>query len=77
MSNDQFNDLSVAFNNILQTAGTVPQQVINIVTALFDACCSFVTPLGKTASDLAGSATAQVTQVFQGAAAAVTPKKLG
>ncbi|MEI8032223.1 MAG: chlorosome envelope protein B [Chlorobiaceae bacterium] len=76
MSNDQFSDLSAAVNNILQTAGTVPQQVINLATALFDACCSFVTPLGKTATDLASNATAQVTQVFQGAASAVTPKKL-
>jgi len=84
MANDPINDFSVALNGIVQTVGTLVQQLVELVNIGINAVGGAIEPLVKTAgqlveplvkstSDLACKVSTTVTPVFQGKPN-VTPK---
>jgi hypothetical protein len=80
MSNDAVQDLSVAVNNIVQTAGTLAQQSYELLNIVIKAAGQLVEPLVKSTCDLVckapttGIPVQSVTPVFQGTSVS-TPKK--
>ncbi|MEI7789225.1 MAG: chlorosome envelope protein B [Chlorobiaceae bacterium] len=79
MSNVTNNEFSVALNNYFQTLGTLTQQLVELVNVVIKTAgsitASIIEPISKAATGLAGNASTTVTKVYQGAAAAVAPKK--
>lgn len=72
---NETNDFSAAVSALLDTAGKLAQQQIDLVGAGVKAVAQIAEPLAKTAIDLVGSASNTVGQVFQSAASAIAPKK--
>ncbi|MEI7934637.1 MAG: chlorosome envelope protein B [Chlorobiaceae bacterium] len=75
MSNDAINDFSVAFNNLLQTIGTLAQQQVELVTIGIKTAGQLVEPLVKTSSDLVGNLFTNCCQIIQNITSALVPKK--
>ena len=72
---NETNDFTAAVSALLDTAGKVAQQQLEVVNTGFSAIMQVVEPLAKTAIDLVGSASNTVGQVFQNVAEAIAPKK--
>ncbi len=72
---NETNDFSVALNNLLDTAGKLAQQQVELVTSGVKATAQIVEPLAKTAIDLVGSATNTFGQILQSISSAIAPKK--
>jgi chlorosome envelope protein B len=72
---NETNDFSVALSNLLDTAGKLAQQQIDLLSSGVKAVTQIVEPLAKTAIDLVGSASNTVGQVLQGISSAIAPKK--
>ncbi|MFZ4525389.1 MAG: chlorosome envelope protein B [Chlorobium sp.] len=72
---NETNDFSVALNNLLDTAGKLAQQQVDLLTTGVKAVTQIVEPLAKTAIDLVGSASNTLGQVLQSASSAIAPKK--
>lgn len=72
---NETNDFSVALNNLLDTAGKLAQQQVELVTSGVKAAAQIVEPLAKTAIDLVGSATNTFGQILQSISSAIAPKK--
>jgi chlorosome envelope protein B len=75
MANEANNDLSGAVSNLINTAGQLIKQEIDLLGAGFNAVVQVIEPLGKTAIDLVGSASNTVGGLLQNAASAIAPKK--
>jgi len=75
MSNDAINDFSVAFNNVLQTLGTLAQQQVELVGIGIKTAGQLVEPLVKTSSDLVGNLFTNCCQIIQNITSAFAPKK--
>jgi hypothetical protein len=69
------NEFTVALNNYFKTLGTLAQQLVDLASAVINTAGSLLAPITKSATGLVGSASNTVTQVYQGAAAAIAPKK--
>ncbi len=80
MSNDAVQDFSVAFNNIVQSFGTLAQQSYELLNIGVKTVGQFIEPLVKTGCDLVckapttAASVTPVTSVFQGSSVS-TPKK--
>ncbi|MEI7933642.1 MAG: chlorosome envelope protein B [Chlorobiaceae bacterium] len=72
---NETNDFSVALSNLLDTAGKLAQQQIDLLSSGVKAVAQIVEPLAKTAIDLVGSASNTVGQALQGISSAIAPKK--
>ncbi|MEI7748148.1 MAG: chlorosome envelope protein B [Chlorobiaceae bacterium] len=72
---NETNDFSVALSNLLDTAGKLAQQQIDLLSSGVKAATQIVEPLAKTAIDLVGSASNTVGQALQGISSAIAPKK--
>ena len=72
---NETNDFTAAVSALIDTAGKVAQQQLEVVNTGFNAIMQVAEPLAKTAIDLVGSASNTVGQVFQNVAAAIAPKK--
>ncbi|TLU83632.1 MAG: chlorosome envelope protein B [Chlorobium sp.] len=72
---NETNDFSCALNNLLDTAGKLAQQQLDLVSSGVKAATSIVEPLAKTAIDLVGSASNTLGQVLQSVSSAIAPKK--
>ncbi len=72
---NETNDFSVALNNLLDTAGKLAQQQVELLTSGVKAATQIVEPLAKTAIDLVGSATNTFGQILQSISSAIAPKK--
>ena len=72
---NETNDFSVALNNLLDTAGKLAQQQVDLLTSGVKAVVQIVEPLAKTAIDLVGSASNTVGQALQSISSAIAPKK--
>ena len=68
------NEFTVALNNYFKTLGTLAQQLVDLASAVINTAGSLLAPITKSATGLVGSASNTVTQVYQGAAAAIAPK---
>ncbi len=75
MANEPTNDFSGAFSDLLNAAGKLAQQQVDMVSSGVQAAVSIVEPLTKTALELAGSAANTATQMLQNLTSAITPKK--
>ena len=75
MSNGTSNDVSGAISNLIDTLGKLAQQQVELLTSGIKTATALIEPLGKTATDLAGSVVNALTQVLQSVTAAITPKK--
>ncbi len=75
MSNDAINDFSVAFNNLLQTLGTLAQQQVDLVSIGIKTAGQLVEPLVKTSSELVGNLFTNCCQIIQNITSALAPKK--
>ncbi len=75
MSNDAINDFSVALNNLLQTAGTLAQQQVELLTIGIKTAGQLIEPLVKTSSDLVGNLLNNCCQIFQNITSAFAPQK--
>ncbi len=75
MANEANNDLSGAVSNLINTAGQLIRQEIDLLGAGFNAVVRVIEPLCKTAIDLVGSASNTVGGLLQNAASAIAPKK--
>ena len=75
MANEPTNDFSGAFSDLLNAAGKLAQQQVDMVSSGVQAAVSIVEPLTKTALELAGSAENTATQMLQNLTSAITPKK--
>ena len=69
------NDVSGAISNLIDTLGKLAQQQVELLTSGIKTATALIEPLGKTATDLAGSVVNALTQVLQYVTAAITPKK--
>ncbi|MEI6691698.1 MAG: chlorosome envelope protein B [Chlorobium sp.] len=69
------NDVSGAISNLIDTLGKLAQQQVELLTSGIKTATALIEPLGKTATDLAGSVVNALTQVLQSVTAAITPKK--
>ena len=69
------NEFTVALNNYFKTLGTLAQQLVDLASAVINTAGSLLAPITKSATGLVGIASNTVTQVYQGAAAAIAPKK--
>ncbi len=80
MSNDSVQDFSVAVNNIVQTAGTLAQQLFELLNIGISAVGQIIEPLVKSTCDLVckapatGAPVKPITPVFQGSSLG-TPNK--
>jgi len=72
---NETNDFTAAVSALIDTAGKVGQQQLEVVNTGFNAIMQISEPLAKTAIDLVGSASNTVGQVFQNVAAAIAPKQ--
>ncbi len=68
-------DVSGAISNLIDTLGKLAQQQVELLTSGIKTATALIEPLGKTATDLAGSVVNALTQVLQSVTAAITPKK--
>lgn len=75
MANETTNDLSSAFSNLLNTAGKLATQQVDLLSSGVKAVAEIIEPLGKTAIDLVGSTANTLGQVLQNVASSVAPKK--
>ena len=75
MSNDAINDFSVAFNNLLQTIGTLAQQQVELVTIGIKTAGQLVEPLVKSSSDLVGNLFTNCCQIIQNITSTIFPKQ--
>ncbi len=72
---NETNDFSVAITNLVDTAGKLVQQQVDLVGSGVKAVVSVVEPLAKTAIDLVGSAVNTAGQVLQNVSSTIAPKK--
>jgi len=75
MSNDALNDFSVAFNNLLQTAGTLVQQEITLVTLGVKTASELIGPVVKIPLDLVGNIFNNVGHTVQNVVYSCAPKQ--
>jgi chlorosome envelope protein B len=75
MANETNIDLSAALNNLLNTATTLVQQVVELAISGIKTAVGAIEPLGKAAGDLVGSTTAALGQAVQNVTSAIAPKK--
>ena len=79
MANETCNDLgstvSGAVNGIVETAGKLAQQQVELLGSGVNAVVQIIEPLAKTAIDLLGSASNTLGQVLQNVSSAIAPKK--
>ena len=69
------NDVSGAISNLFETVGKLAQSQVELLTSGIKTATSLIEPLGKTATDLAGSLLNSLTQVLQSVSSAIAPKK--
>jgi chlorosome envelope protein B len=69
------NDVSGAISNLFETVGKLAQQQVELLNSGIKTATSLIEPLGKTATDLAGSLLNAFTQVLQSVSSAIASKK--
>ncbi len=75
MSNDAINDFSVAFNNLLTTAGTMAQQQLDLLNIGIKTAGQLIEPIVKTSSDLIGNLLSNCCQIIQNITSSLCPQK--
>jgi chlorosome envelope protein B len=75
MSNDAISDFSVAFNNLLTTAGTLVQQQLDLLNIGIRTAGQLIEPVVKTSSDLIGNLLSNCCQLVQNIASSIFPQK--
>jgi chlorosome envelope protein B len=75
MANETTFDISAVFSNLVETAGKIGQQQVDLLTNGFKSLTTAVEPLGKAALELPGNVVNTVTQTFQNVTTAIVPKK--
>ena len=75
MANETTNDISAVFSNLVEAAGKIGQQQIDLLTNGFKSITTAVEPLSSAALELPGNVLNTVTQTIQNVATAIVPKK--
>ncbi len=68
------NDVSGAISNLFETVGKLAQSQVDLLNSGIKTAASLIEPLGKTATDLAGSLLNALTQALQSVSSAITKK---
>ncbi|NMW18258.1 MAG: chlorosome envelope protein B [Chlorobiaceae bacterium] len=68
------NDVSGAISNLFETVGKLAQSQVDLLNSGIKTATSLIEPLGKTATDLAGSLLNALTQVLQSVSSAISKK---
>jgi len=74
MANETPNDISVAVSNLVEVAGKVGQQQVELVTYAIKSITAAVEPLGKTALELTGNVFNALSATVKNVSTAIAPK---
>ena len=74
MANETTTDISAAVNNLLELAGKVGQQQVELVTNAIKSATTAVEPLGKAAQELTGNVFNALNQTVKNVSTAIAPK---
>ncbi len=74
MANEIPNDISATVNNLVEVAGKVGQQQVELVTYAFKSATVAVEPLSKTVLELTGNVFNTLNETVKNVSTAIAPK---